>query len=122
MGAGCCLDRGFDRQRHGDFRLRWSRADAPGSADARGGGATHTYFSANKGRYSDFYCYRATCAFRYAASNPNGNAFPKVCCYALFTYPDALADAHNNEHANAPAKADAGCHAHIHTDPAFDDL
>ena len=103
--------------------MRWSRADAhPGSGDARGGRATYVYSSANEGRYSDTYCHCVAYACRYAAGNLNGDAFPKVRCYAFFTHPDTPADGHDNEHADAPADADAGSHAHAPTDLASDDL
>ena len=112
---------GFDRQRRSGFRLRWGRAAIlPSSANARGGRATSAYSSANEGRYSDPCGYRVADACHYATGNPNGDAFPKVRCYALLTHPDALGDAHNNEHADAPA--DAGSHAHAYTDRTFDDL
>jgi hypothetical protein len=143
------LGHGLDRQRCGGFCLRWSRADAhPGSGDARGGRAAPAYFSANEGYYSDPYCYRVAYASRHAADNPNGDASPYACryaagdpdgdaspyaCryaagnpngdalpYALFTHPDAPADDHSNEHADALADANAGSHAH--TDLASDDL
>jgi hypothetical protein len=95
--------------------LRWSRADTyPGSGDARGRRATPAYPLANEGRYSDLYCYCIAYAYRYAAGNPNGDAFPKVRCYALFTHPDAPADGHNNEHADASS--------HAHANLASDDL
>jgi hypothetical protein len=101
--------------------LRWSRADThSGSGDARGGRATRIYPSANEGRYSDPYRYRVAYACRYAASNLNGDAFPRVRCYAFFTHPDTPADGYDNEHADAPADANAGSHAH--TNLASDDL
>jgi hypothetical protein len=97
--------------------LRWSRADThPGSGGARGGRATPAYLYATAGRYSDLYGYRAADACRYAADDPNGNAFP----YAPYTHPDAPADAYTNEHADAPADANVGAHAH--TDLASNDL
>ena len=109
------------RQCRGGFRLRWSRAAPhPGSGGARGGRATPAYLYATAGRYSDLYGYHVADAYRYAAGNPNGAAFPKVRCYALFTHPNVPADAHNNEHANAPADADAG--SYTYTDLACDDL
>jgi hypothetical protein len=79
-------------------------------------------------RYSDTYGCRVAYACRYAAGHPNGDAFPKVRCYALFTCLDALADAHNdertNEHANAPADnhSDTNTGSHTYTDLASDDL
>jgi hypothetical protein len=97
--------------------LRWSRADThPGPGDARGGRATHPYSSANEGRYSDSYDYCVADAYRYAAGNRDGDAFP----YAPCSHPDTLADAHTNEHADAPTDANAGSYAHA--DLASDDL
>jgi len=125
IGTGCrqvgpyLVGHGFDYQRRGGLRLRWSRADTlPSSANARGGRATPAYSSANEGCYSDPCGYRVAYAFRYATGNPNGHVFP----YALSTHFDALADGHNNEHADAPADANAGSHAHAYIDLAFDDL
>jgi hypothetical protein len=101
--------------------LRWSRADThPGAGDARGGRATPAYSFANEDRHSDLYRYRVAYTCRYAAGNPNGDVFPKVRCYALFTHPDAPADGHNNGHADAPADANAG--SHTYADVASDDL
>jgi hypothetical protein len=102
----CRLGDGFDRQRSGGFRLRRSRADAPGSDDARGGRATPAYLYATAGRYSEPYGYRVAHACRYAAGNPNGDAFP----YAFFAQPDAHADGHSN--ADTYSDADAGPHTY----------
>jgi hypothetical protein len=68
------------------------------------------------GRYSDPYGCRVADTCRYAVGTPNGDAVP----YAPFAYPDTLADGHDNEHADAPADANAGSHAH--PDLASDDL
>jgi hypothetical protein len=107
--------------------LRWSRADThPGSGDAGGGGAAPAYPFANEGRYSDPYSHRVADACRYAAGNsnpnPNGDAFPKVRCYAPCAHPDAPADGHNNRHTDPSADANAGSHAYAYTDLASDDL
>jgi hypothetical protein len=73
-------------------------------------------------RYSDSYAYRIADACRYAAGDPNGDAFPKVHCYAPFAHPGASADGHNNGHADTPADANAGSHAYACTNLASDDL
>ena len=103
--------------------MRWGRADAyPGSGDARGGRATLAYPSANEGCHGDLYGYRVADTCRYVAGNPDGDAVP---C-APFAYLYAGTDAHNNEHADALADANASSYAnvssHAHPDPASDDL
>ena len=103
--------------------MRWGRADAyPGSGDARGGRATLAYPSANEGCHGDLYGYRVADTCRYVAGNPNGDAVP---C-APFAYLYVGTDAHNNEHADALADANASSYAnvssHAHPDSASDDL
>jgi hypothetical protein len=70
------------------------------------------------GRYGDSYDHRVADACRYAAGNPDGDAFP----YAPCSHSDAPADVHTNQHAGAPADANAGSYAYTHTDLASDDL
>jgi hypothetical protein len=103
--------------------LRWGRANAlPGSGDARGGRATLAYPSANEGCHGDLYGCRVADTWCHTAGNPDGDAIP---C-APFAYPHTLADGHDNEHADAPAAANAGSHTnagpHVHPNLTSDDL
>ena len=122
MGANYRLGPGLDGQRSGGFRLWWRANTLPSSGDARAGRATPAYSFANEDRHSDLYRYRVAYTCRYAAGNPNGDAFSEVHCYTPFAHLDAPADGHNNGHADAPADANAGSHAHAYTDLASDDL